>query len=300
MSLALHRWRTRIVRDVVTAFGPRALRSTAMVMLDAIAIGAFVIGAVSAYTVLNSVNPSAPGVLHEILRASLLILASLTLGRALFAPGQPHLRLIRIEDGPARTGFNAIVAVVGSVAVISGILRALRVMSVEEDVIVALGLPLSLAPFAYLAWAAMRAKGPLALALIERVGPITERKTLESIVVGLTAVLLLAVWLVTALGILRGVPGTALKALASLGVVALVPVVGLLIHSPLARLYTSRDRAPEAAATAARETAGSPPTASDARAEAPVRRIMRAVWVVLLLGVALAIAFIWELDATSL
>jgi moderate conductance mechanosensitive channel len=187
--------------------------------------------------------------------------------------------------------------------------RILAVLGLPPDPRAAVALPLSLLPFAYLAVVAWRQREPVIVAVAARLRVSAREAPLLAAWPALATAYLLGLWLVVTWGVLTGQPGVGPKALASLLLLLTLPLVAWLLQRPLARFYDVEEASlaapPADAQPAITDEYGDalPPVAPPASAASErddgrshVRRLMRAVWVVLIALAVVTTAWIWGFD----
>ena len=275
-------------------------------ILDLVEIATFLAAAALAYAVIDPTDPAAPHVLMIVLRSVAVVLLVSRLTLFFCDTHYAGMRLLAVDDMAARALYRIVVTITILTVVISALIRILRVMGLDLNSLVTISLPLSVIPFAYLVTAAWRRRERVAermrhwLTLDQ--GP---KMLVDAWPVLLTGYLLI-LWLVIVDGILRAQEGTAPRALASLLLVLSVPLVGWLIHRPLARFYGvalvvttgASGGTGAAAAGAGTEPAGeAPPLESSALKQ--VQRLMRAVWFVLIVGAIVLTFQIWGFDPSA-
>ncbi|UEM18739.1 mechanosensitive ion channel family protein [Skermanella mucosa] len=251
------------------------LRSAAR---DLLRIGGFVAGLLLAYAILRPTHPAAPAIFVAALQAALTVLIADLIFRVLCAPGRPDLRLLPVGDQAAAAIHRSGIWVAVLSAALLGLFDLLNALGMAYDPLIALILPISTLPFLYLAvqlWSRRRDIAAL-------IGGYLNLDLSASHGIGtglvLATIYLAGLWLTLAAAALRLEPGTGLRLLASFVLAAAVPVTALLLHRPVARFH---------------ESAG----AVDGEASATTVRLMRAVWVSLLVLAVVATAFLWGFDA---
>ena len=278
--------------------------------LDAVEIAAFLLGILIGAAILRSDHPAGSILLFIVLQAALVVLLADKVGRLLCGPDTPGLRLIPLGDSAARALHRTILVVVLLTVLVIAIGRIFWMLGMDYDALAALTLPLSVLPYGYLLWLIWRHRARITetVAAALQVDP-TTTPFLRAWPVVATAYLV-GLWLVVAGGIIGQVPEVGARALASLLVILAVPIIAWLIHRPIARFYgvsAERALAPPLPATAhpiTDEYGDALPIAVPSPAAAPdeapeignVRRLMRAVWLVLLVLAVVVTAWIWGFD----
>ncbi|HET7408673.1 MAG TPA: mechanosensitive ion channel domain-containing protein, partial [Paracoccaceae bacterium] len=275
-------------------------------ILDLIEIAAFLAGALIAYALMRPPHPAAPAILFLVLNAAAIVLVVERAATFLCDPRQPDLRLIPIADAPARALHRTIVAVVLLTVLVATIVRLFATLGMAPDATIALALPLSVIPFAYLLTLIWRHRHAITTAIADRLRlDLRDAPILGAWPVMATAYLC-GLWVVVADAAIRQQPETGVRALTSLLIVVAVPIVALLIQSPIVRFYEGSSSARPAAADQppAMDEYGDPlPTASaapvDPGAAGHVNRLMRAVWVVLIFLAVIVTARLWGYDPSQ-
>ena len=292
-----------------TDTGERAVgRLVLRLALDLVEIAAFLLGILLGAVLLRADHPAASVVLLVVLEAAFVVLLASKVSRFLCGPDAPGLRLIPVGDVEARALHRTIVVVVLLTVVVIAIARVFWNLGMGYDEVAALALPLSVLPFGFLLWLIWRHRARItgAVAAALQLDP-GETPLLRAWPVVATAYLA-GLWLVVAAGTIGQVPDVGERALASLLLILAVPILAWMIHRPLARFYglsaerVLASRAPEELPPVTDEygdplpitaAASSPDDAMDA---GNVRRLMRAVWLVLLVLAVVATAWTWGFD----
>jgi small-conductance mechanosensitive channel len=278
--------------------------------LDVVEIAAFLLGILIGAALLRSDHPAGSIVLFIVLQAALVVLLVDKVSRLLCGPDTPDLRLIPLGDSGARALHRTILVVVLLTVLVIAIGRIFWRLGMDYDALAALTLPLSVLPYGYLLWLIWRHRARITetVAAALQLDP-TTTPFLRAWPVVATAYLV-GLWLVVAGGIIGQVPEVGSRALASLLVILAVPIIAWLIHRPIARFYglsAERPLAPPSPAAAhpiTDEYGDALPIAVPPPASAPnqapesgnVRRLMRAVWLVLLVLAVVGTAWIWGFD----
>lgn len=291
----------RLTAGPVPTLGGRLGRLLIRLLLGLVEIAAFLAAILFWYTLIRTPSAVAPLILHEVLGAALLVLLASKLLRFACDPDAPQLRLLPLGDAAAHDLHRTLVRATLLVAVIGAFIRTLSIIGVGPEHRVALVLPISVVPSLYLIAAAWRRRTAIATAVADRLetGP-EARATLASWPV-LAAIYLGVLWLVTVDAALRGASDVGLKVLASILIAIFLPLLAWAAHAPLARLYGIGEApggtppqapAEEEPATLEALPADGPPVSAGTH----VRRLMRAVWVVLLLAAVMLTALVWGFD----
>jgi len=277
------------------AIGALVLR----LMLDLVEIAAFLAASALTYAMVDPTHPAAPQVLMILLRAIAVVLVVSRLTLFFCDPENPGMRLLTVDDAAARALHRVVLTTTLLVVGVTAISRILIALKLDDESIIALALPLSLLPFAYLVALAWRDRSAVAERARHWLSVGSGRHMLIDAWPVLLTIYLAVLWLVIADGILRVQQGTAPRALASLLLMLSVPLLAWLIHRPLARFYgvtvlTTGGGAP--ADGGVPEGAIAP----DSSALKQVQRLMRAVWFVLIVGAIVLTSRIWGFDPDQL
>lgn len=269
--------------------------------LDLLEIGAFLLGAFIAYAVLQPSHPAAPVVLFAVLRAAFVVLLADKVVRFLCDPNRRDLRLVAVDDALARALHRAIVTVIGQTAAIIALLQGLAALGLPRDDLAALALPLSVVPNGYLLLLIWSRRRELAAALARWLRLEGEQAYLAGAVLIVAAVYLVGLWLAVVDAVLREQGAIGVKAIASLALFLLIPVAAWLIHWPVGRFYGLAADAVPAPEPMKDEYGEALPSVlaapqRDALTRGHVTRLMRAVWVVLIVLAVIVTARIWGLD----
>jgi small-conductance mechanosensitive channel len=265
-------------------------------LLDLVEIAAFLAASALAYAIVEPTHPAAPQALMILLRAIATVLLVSRLTLFFCDPENPGMRLLTVDDVAARTLHRIVVTTTLLVVGVTSIMRILAVLKLDDDSLVALALPLSLLPFAYLIGLAWLNRGAVADRARHWLSVGNERKMLIDAWPVLLTAYLAILWLVIADGILRVQQGTAPRALASLLLMLSVPLLAWLIHRPLARFYGVAVLSTGGPVPAGDGAPHEPAAIPSSSAFKQVQRLMRAVWFVLIVGAIVLTSRIWGFD----
>jgi small-conductance mechanosensitive channel len=268
--------------------------------LDLVEIAGFLAAAALTYAALDPTHPAAPQVLMILLRAVVAVMLVSRLTFFFCDTERAGMRLLAVDDAAAKALHRIVFMTALLLVGVASFIRAMMALGLDRDSLVALALPLSLIPFAYLtalAWTHRKQVAERARHWLTLDGG--SRIMLEAWPIFLTGYLGI-LWLVIADGIIRQQQGTAPRALASLLLMLSVPLLAWLIHRPLARFYGVAVLAIGPAAGAATNpgsaTVASPVSGTESPALRQVQRLMRAVWFVLIVGAVVLTSRIWGFD----
>lgn len=298
--------RAQLVSVLAESSRHRLGRLALRLLFDAVEIAAFLAGMGLAFLALSPDHPVAPTLLFIVMRAAAIGLAADRIVRAVCDPDRPELRLVPIPDAQARAVHRTILAVVVLTAVVTAIGQILDAIGLAPDALVAVVLPLSILPSAYLLVVIWRRRAAITAAVAAGLGFDLAAAPVLNIWPVLATLYLAGLWLVGIDALLRHQPGIGMKALASLLLALGVPIAARLIQRPLVMAYGAD--APEPAPAAgpaslhvATDEYGDalPSVEAEAAATASAtaaRRLMRAVWVVLIVSAIVLTALIWGFD----
>jgi small-conductance mechanosensitive channel len=167
---------------------------------------------------------------------------------------------------------------------------------------------LSLLPFTYLITLAWQHREAVIAAVVARLHVSAREVPLLAAWPVLATTYLLGLWIVVTWGVLTSQPGVVPKALASLLLLLVLPLVAWLVQRPLARFYDIEEASLATPGLDARPavtdeygdalpvTAPMPATRGSDDGRHHVQRLMRVVWAVLIALAVVATAWIWGFD----
>ncbi|OYD81594.1 hypothetical protein CHT98_24995 [Azospirillum brasilense] len=239
---------------------------------------AFTLGVLLTYVALRPAHPAAPVILLAVLQFALTILLADRLLGVVTAPGMPERRPLPLDEEAARglhrTALTTVVLMAGTL----GLLDLLRALGMPRDGAVALGLPLGTLPFVYLLWMIWRHRAGVSRSLATPLNLDMRALPLLSALPALATLYLLGLWMTVIAAALRLEHGTGLRLMASLLLAFGMPIAALLLTRPLARFYRAGQEGME-------ENAGP-----------QLVRVMRAVWLSLLVLGVVGTAMVWGFD----
>lgn len=159
-----------------------------------------------------------------------------------------------------------------------GLADLLGALGMAYDPLIALVLPISTAPFVYLLYRMWSSRPAMIHALRDHLGLEAQEVPTLALGLALATLYLVGLWLTAAAAALRLETGIGLRLLLSLFLSAAVPLLALMLRRPVVRFYRT------------------PGEQTDSRA---ALRLMRAVWVALLVLGVVATAFIWGFDPAA-
>jgi moderate conductance mechanosensitive channel len=303
---ALAPLRARLIEGPAEGHMHRLGRLALRLLFDIVDIAAFLVGMALAFLVLSPDHPVAPALLFIVMRAATIILVVDRVVRALYDPGRPALRFIQMTDEQARGVHRVMLTAVTLTVLITAVLQIFAAMGLPADALVAIAIPLSIVPSAYLLTILWRRRAAITAAIAARLGLDLAKTPALGIWPVLATVYLAGLWLVVVDALLRQQPGVGTKALASLLLLIAVPIVARLIQRPLIRAYGIDMPAPAPAVAPASlhpvtDEFGDELPRAEARVAIsasanPATRLMRAVWVVLIVSAIVLTAWIWGFD----
>jgi small-conductance mechanosensitive channel len=302
LRLLLVRWRRQLTGPLAGGRGNVAARLVLRLAFDVLEIGAFLLGGVIAYAILRPAHAAAPAVLFIVLRAATIVLLGERIARFLCDPKTPKSRLVHIADAEARGLYRAVISTMLVTVVVLAAVQIVVALDLPSDEVVAFALPLSILPFAYLLFLVWRRRSELTTALARWLRLEGEHSYVAGALVVLGAAYLVGLWLAVVDAVLRTQPAIGMKAIASLILVFLVPVVAGLIHRPIARFYGLAAAAPATAPPPQDEFGDFLPVVGPAEQQPAtgtaghVSRLMRAVWAVLIVLAIIITARLWGFD----
>jgi hypothetical protein len=232
----LARWRARLAAPVAASTA-RVVRALLRLLLGLVEVAAFAGGMLLAYAVLHPTHPSAPLVLHEVLRAAVAVPITDQLLRFLADPDAASLRLLPLPDRGARVLHRVLLTLVVIVAVLGVVVRTLAALGLAPDGMAALALALLLLPSAWLIAMVWRLRVVVTATLAERLGFGGEARQALAVWPALATFYLVLLYAVSAGALLRGEGEIGLRMVASVAAILLVPLLAWLVQDPLRRLY---------------------------------------------------------------
>lgn len=240
-------------------------------------VAAFALGVLLSYAVLRPAHPAAPAILLAVLQFALTCLLADRLLRVVTAPGMPEHRPLPLDEAGARGLHRAALITVVLMAGMLGLFDLLRALGMPREGVAALGLPLGTLPFLYLLWEIWRHRTGVMQAVAAPLDLDVRALPLLSAWPALATLYLVGLWITVVAAALRLEHGTGLRLMASLLLVFGMPMAALLSMRPLARFYRAgleggEDVGPQLA------------------------RLMRAVWLSLMVLGVIGTAMIWGFD----
>lgn len=222
------------------------------------------------YLLVRPANPAAGIALHVLLFEGALFALVATASRLVFQPSEPELRIAAL-DTPAAKRVHGVVITTLALLVLAGIVGNFIVgVGLGTDRAAALALPIGSLAYLYVAAQVLVHRRALALYFADRFGLGGSRPVIAAILPIAFAAYIVGLWLAVVDGALRYQPGVGLRAIASLVVILAVPLVANLARRALLRAF-----------------------GASADAEAPVARLMGAVWIVVAAAAVVATAYLW-------
>jgi small-conductance mechanosensitive channel len=273
-------------RTTAAAYAPQGRGGVAALgawlLLDLCQIAAFFAAVLVCFAIMDPPHPLAPELLSILFRAALVALVVERVFALLTAPDGPFGIALGHAREAARLIYATAVIVTILFVLIGAGARILVLLGTPFEAVSALVLPVSILPFAFLIvvrwWRRRQIREGL-----ERALNLNARGRAVHLMAPILATLyLVALWLVMVDAIFRQQSEIGVRALASLLLALLGPLVALSLSSVIARYY--RSDAPSAGAT------------TDDEVGAQVMRIMRAVWIVVAFLIVYGTALIWGVD----
>ncbi|MDF1586755.1 mechanosensitive ion channel family protein [Marinimicrococcus flavescens] len=274
-------WRRRLANPPPVGRAQVASRLALRFLLELVEIASFPLALIAGYFLLSPSHPAAGHVLLVLLRAVTIVLMTAMLARLMCDPRDPRLRLLPVADGPARRLHVAVVVTALLLATVAGLVQMFAGLGLGRDELVALGLPLSMLPYAWLLFLVWRFQRPMLLHLTRTLRLRREAATLLGLVPVVASLYLVGLWVVLSAAALRGQEELAWRVMASFALLLAAPAAAVAARRLLERLF--RDE--EASAPA-------PGTPSGRH----LHRLMRAIWIVLAVLAVAATGWIWGFE----
>ena len=248
--------------------------------MDFCQVAAFFVAALICYAVLDPKHPLAANTLEILLRGALFFLVIERIFALITAIDGPVGETMQHARSAARSIHMTAVIVTLLLVLMGATARILTEIGLQPDAIAALFVPISIVPFAYLiivGWSnRLRIHDGLSTSL-----NLSGRNSATHLMWPILAtVYLIGLWLVVDDALFRQQSDVGIRALASLVLALLGPLLALSLSSLIARYYTGSHSTPENT-----ESVGP-----------QVMRIMRAVWIVLVFLIIYGTALIWGVD----
>jgi len=249
-------------------------------LMDLCQVAAFFVAALICYAVMDPRHPLAGNTLEILLRGALFFLVIERIFALITAVDGPVGETMRHARSAARTIHTTAVIVTLLLVLMGAAARILTEIGLLPGAIAALFVPISVIPFAYLIVLGWSNRLRIRDGLSESLNLGDRNNTTHLMWPILATVYLVGLWLVVDDAIFRQQSDVGIRALASLVLALLGPLLALALGSVIARYY-----------------AGNQATADNKASVGPqVMRIMRAVWVVLVFLIIYGTALIWGVD----
>jgi small-conductance mechanosensitive channel len=248
-----------------------------LALLDACQVAAFFGAALIYYAILDPQHPLAPAMLSIVLYAALAALVVERLFGLICALMAPLHVSAENQPNPARRMYWIAVAVTILLVLIGAAGRTLALVGVPNATIVALLVPISILPFGFLIANIWANRDQIRTAMERSLG--VRYRSALAVVPIIGTIYLVGVWLLVVDALFREQDQIGVRALASLLLAMLGPLLTFALSGLIARYYR-----------AGVETEGG----SDVGPQ--VMRIMAAVWIVLAFLIVYGTALIWGID----
>ncbi|WP_207761890.1 mechanosensitive ion channel family protein [Arboricoccus pini] len=298
-SIIMRRWLNAILRRRHPNL--RGFRLRAVLLASTIAaIASYALLIVLPYLVLHPGNPAAPIALELLLRQGITFWIVIALTGMTLAPNEPTLRLLPVDDRTAEVLSRAITVTMALILIPSGFLLLLWHVGLPLNSALALWLPASALPFLYLLAFLIAHRKDVVPKLLARFGMLHHDGVAATLIPLGIGAYLVAIWLLVVDASLKGHAAAVPLAIASFAILLAIPLAGRLINYLLLTFFMRAEmQQTEAAATGRAahvelpDAAASQPALS---AEMHVAKLMRAVWIMLILLGILVVAYIWGFD----
>jgi small-conductance mechanosensitive channel len=257
-----------------TDAGP-ATRRLARLGADLAGVLAYGAGLVLLYLLIRPENPAAGVLLHALLVEGAIFGVIVGLAGLVFAPRRAADGLAGLGPEAARKAYRIVVIATGLLIVAGILARFITGMGLRWDYAVAVGLPIGSLAYLYLITQLLRHRAAIARGMAPALGGDGRARRLAAAAPIAAAGYVLVLWVIVVDAALRSVPDVGPRAMASLAIPLLVPVLARVARLGLLRVYPA---------------AGEPETEDAAH----VTRLMRAVWVVLAIAALAVTAMVWD------
>ena len=284
------------------AAAPRLVRSAVRLLFDVAAIAVFALALVLFFAVMAPVHPRAPAMLQAVLVTLCAAFATAAAARFLLAPADAALRWLRIGDRGARAAYRSILVVLWVSVPVALLVTYAHVMELPTAAIAlfrALLTTVTTGVFIAVVWVYRRLLARLPVG--DGATPATA--DMLAVVLPVIATLcLLAVWVLSFVELVTSARVVAGPAALSLAIIFAVPLVARYIQDALVGGAGHPETVARSAADGpAADAADTADTADGAPADAgapQTPKLMRAVWLVLVLGAVYAVLRVWGIDLT--
>ncbi len=277
--------------------GQTMARCAGLIVIDLVEIGTFCLAIVLLYLVISPTEPRAPLILETLLIASAAILLAAKISKVVLAPTMPSMRLLPLSDGAAGRLHWIVVSVFGFPIVIDFILTLLAILGLPGDAQVVTGMILGGGYCAYLIVLIWAHRRPVAAALARTFGDGRHTPQIASLWPIAGTAYVVGLWLVASDASIRGNQNVVPQAMASLLMLVLVPVLGYFAGLLLQRFFAEAPRPAPATASEAGEGGPAPPPTQSRPVD--LTKLMRGVWIILVIVATGITAQIWGFDPAT-
>ena len=280
-----------------TGVGQSMARCLGLLVVDLVEIGAFCLAIILLYLVMAPTEPRAPLILEALLIASAAILLTAKISNVVLAPKMPGMRLLPLSDAAASRIYWIVVSIFGWLMIMNFILELLAILGLPRDAEVASGMILGgifCGALIALAWINRR---PVAHALSHTFGDGQYATQIAGLWPIAGSAYMVGLWLVASDAEIRGNENVMPQAVGSLVIVMLVPILGYYAGRLLQRFFAY---APEPVAVAAAgDGEGGPAPAPQPSKPVDLTKLMRGVWIILVIMAIGLTARLWGFDPTG-
>ncbi len=277
--------------------GQSMARCVGLMVIDLVEIGAFCLAIILLYLVLAPTEPRAPLILEALLIASAAILLTAKISNVILAPKMPTMRLLPLSDAAAGRIHWIVVSAFSWLMIMNFLLALLAILGLPRDAEVVSGMILGgifCGALIALAWINRR---PVADALSRTFGEGQYAAQIAGLWPVAGTAYMVGLWLVASDAEIRGNQNVMPQAIGSLVILMLVPILGYYAGRLLQRFFA---HAPEPVAVAAAgDGEGGPAPAPEPSKPVDLTKLMRGVWIILVIMAIGLTARIWGFDPTT-
>ena len=277
--------------------GQSLARCIGLMVIDLVEIGAFCLAIIVLYLVLAPTEPRAPLILEALLIASAAILLTAKISNVVLAPKMPAMRLLPLSDAAASRIYWVVVSAFSWLMIMNFVLELLAILGLPRDAEVVSGMILGgifCGALIAMAWINRR---PVANALSRTFGEGQYATQIAGLWPVAGTAYMVGLWLVASDAEIRGNENVMPQAIGSLVIVMLVPILGYYAGRLLQRFFAYT---PEPVAVAAAgDGEGGPAPAPQPSNPVDLTKLMRGVWIILVIVAIGMTARLWGFDPTN-
>lgn len=260
----------------------RLRRRVAVMAASLIAMGVYCASVVGIYLASRPQHPDALTGVEFLLREGVIFWAAVIVLDIVLMPRGRDLRLLPLNDHAARILYRAMLWTAGLMLVPSWLTLLVSGFALPLDTALALWLPVSILPFAYLIGAVIVHRR-LAEDVLIHIGFKQEEDVVAAVLAFLVTGYLVGLWLLVVDTSLRGGTSAVVQAILSLAVILAIPLAAHTIRLIFKRFFGSLK----------------PVSDENAKDDPYIRNLMRAVWLALSVLGLVGVAYLWGFNATQ-